>query len=55
MDRRVRRCQRICKNKHLTAPFIAEQVDLDFDDLSDKKKQDITDLLIYELITNKLK
>ena len=53
IDRRMRRCKRICRIENLTAPFIAKQVDIDFEDLDVGKKQDIVDLLIFELITNK--
>lgn len=55
MDRRIRTCRRICRIDKLDTIHIKEQVDFDFEDLNLEQKQEMTDLLIYELITNKIK
>ena len=52
MDRRVRKCKRLCRIDHLTAPMIYKQVGFDFPDLTQIQRTDLTDLLVFELITN---
>ena len=52
LDRRLREITRVCRKTHLTAPLIAERVDLDFTDLSVLQKQEITNLLVFQLITS---
>lgn len=50
MDRRIRRCKRICRHGHFMAPQIVDQVALDFIDLTDTQLGDITSLLDFELL-----
>ena len=51
MDRRIRRCKRTCRVNKLNATMIFKQVGFDFKDLTLVQKVDLTDLLVFELIT----
>lgn len=53
MDRRIRVCKRECRTEHLTDYFIEGQVLVDFGDLSDIQRKDITELITFELHNNK--
>ncbi len=48
MDRRMRRCKRLCRKGKFDAALITKQVEVDFSDLKELQA-DITDLLIAEL------
>ena len=51
MDRRIRKCKRICRVDKLTSTLIVQEVDLDFTDLSTQQKIEISNLLSFELLT----
>lgn len=52
MDRRIRKCKRICRRNKLSNILIVEQVELDFSDLSIDQQNKITNLLSFELLNN---
>lgn len=49
LDRRMRRCKRICRQGGLNAGMIASQVKLDFGDFTADKQAEITQLMDFEL------
>jgi|SRR6185437_544660 len=54
IDRRIRKSKRICRNGHFLIIQIKDQIEIDFQDLTQGQRDDISDLLVYELITQKV-
>ena len=50
IDRRVRKCKLICRKKDLPYIYICKQVDVDFLDLTSELRQEISDLISFELL-----
>lgn len=51
MDRRIRKCKRICKINKLTSNLVIQQVNLDFQDLNSQQQSEISNLMNFELLT----
>ena len=50
ITRRMRRCKWQCRRNKLLSPgLIAQQVDLDFQDLTPDQRKEVSDILVFEL------